>query len=246
MHVDAAGRRGPRAGVVVVGGPHAHERHGDVGVVVDEARAAGGSPVASMTVAPSGASTGPHRGDLLAVDEDVRVVLAVGRDHAAALDQRVVCHVVRLPCRTSWASVSTSPSLAASSSITRRVADERRRDVQDRVAAVVGPCDEPRLEQPAGQEAAQHALALVGVQARVSSSFTSSTAQKKPGAADVADDRQRRAARPGAPRRCGSCARTFSRIPSRWKTSRLRSAIAAQSGCPANVMPCMSVRFSSS
>ena len=94
-------------------------------------------------------------------------------------------------CRTRSASVSTSPTLAASSSITRGVADERRRDVQHGVAAVVGPCDEARLQQAAGQEAAQHALALVGVQPRVVVVLHQLERPEEAGAADVADDRQR-------------------------------------------------------
>ena len=187
---DAAGRRGARAGVVVVGGPHAHERHGHVGVVVDQP----GEQEAPRRVDDRGALRrldGPHRGDALAVDEDVGVVLAVGRDDAAALDQRVVRHAVRLPCRTSSASVRTSLIFARHLVDHGRVADERRGDVQDGVAAVVRPGDEPRLEQPAGQEAAQHPLALVGVQARVVVVLHELDGPEEALAADVADDRQR-------------------------------------------------------
>src|SRR5829696_1111802 len=45
-------------------------------------------------------------------------------------------------------------------------ADQRRRQVQHRVPAVVGPRDQPLLEQPAGEEAPQELLALVGGEPR--------------------------------------------------------------------------------
>jgi hypothetical protein len=92
----AAGRRGPRARVVVVGGHHPHERHRQVGVVVDQARhhqaaghVDGGGP---------GRVDRAHRRDLLALDQDVGVVLAVGGDHPPALQeqQSAVAHGVSL------------------------------------------------------------------------------------------------------------------------------------------------------
>ena len=43
--------------------------------------------------------------------------------------------------------------------------DQRRRDLDDRVAAVVGAADEPLLEQPRREEAAQQRLALLLVEA---------------------------------------------------------------------------------
>ena len=60
-----------------------------------------------------------------------------------------------------------------------RARDERRRDLDHRVAAVVGAADQAALEQAAREEAAQQRLALGVVEvARVSLSFTSSSAQK--------------------------------------------------------------------
>ena len=44
-------------------------------------------------------------------------------------------------------------------------ADQRRGEVQDGVAAVVGPRDQALLEQPAGEEPAQQPLALLGAEA---------------------------------------------------------------------------------
>ena len=42
--------------------------------------------------------------------------------------------------------------------------DERRRDLDDRVAAVVGTADEPALEEARREEAAQERLALLVVE----------------------------------------------------------------------------------
>src|SRR3954449_3040785 len=42
--------------------------------------------------------------------------------------------------------------------------DERRRDLDDRIAAVVGTADEPLLEEPRREEAAQERLRLVVVE----------------------------------------------------------------------------------
>src|SRR5918912_983815 len=69
------------------------------------------------------------------------------------------------------------------------VGDERRRDVQHRVAAVVGPRDEPRLQEAAGEEAAQQPLALRRVEPPVRGVADELDRPEEARAADVADDR---------------------------------------------------------
>ena len=69
--------------------------------------------------------------------------------------------------------------------------DERRRDLDDRIAAVVGATDEAALEQARGEEAAQQPLALV-VRERLARLLVLHELDRveEAGTADVADDRQ--------------------------------------------------------
>src|SRR6185437_5639490 len=70
-------------------------------------------------------------------------------------------------------------------------ADERRSQLYDRVAAVVGPADQPGVEQRLGQETAQQPLGLL-VRERLPCDLVLDhlDAVEIPGAADVPDDRQ--------------------------------------------------------
>ena len=108
------------------------------------------------------------------------------------------------------ASVSTSPSRSTISIEHLGVADQRRGDLQHAVAAVVGAGDQARLQQPPGQEAAQQALALAGVERRsAASSRDELDRPEEAAAADVADDRQR--------------AQLLASARARWRSARVRS-----------------------
>src|SRR4051794_38544027 len=73
----------------------------------------------------------------------------------------------------------------------RLVADERRRELDHGVAAVVGPAVQPRVEQRPGQEAAQEALRLVVVERLAGALVLDELdAEEEAVPADVADDRQ--------------------------------------------------------
>src|SRR5438874_10731953 len=70
-------------------------------------------------------------------------------------------------------------------------ADERRSQLDDRVAAVVGAADKPGVEQRLGQEAAQQALGLLVAECLARGLVLDHLdAVEVAGAADVADDRQ--------------------------------------------------------
>ena len=71
-------------------------------------------------------------------------------------------------------------------------ADQRRGEVQHGVAAVVGAGDQALLEQPAGDEAAQQLLALLGREARAGRVAHQLQRPEEAGAAHVADDRHAR------------------------------------------------------
>jgi hypothetical protein len=69
--------------------------------------------------------------------------------------------------------------------------DQRRGELDDGVAAVVGAAVEPGVEQRLGQEAAQQALGLVVVEGLLGGLVLDQLdAVEVPGAADVADDRE--------------------------------------------------------
>ena len=69
--------------------------------------------------------------------------------------------------------------------------DQRRRELDDRVAAVVGPAVQAGVEQRLGQEAAQQPLGLVVVEGLLGGLVLDQLdAVEVPGAAYVADDRQ--------------------------------------------------------
>ena len=71
------------------------------------------------------------------------------------------------------------------------VGDERRRDLQDGLAAIVGAGDQPRLDQSLGQEALASARSRSSAsRLRSGSSLTSSIAQKNPAPAGVGDHGQ--------------------------------------------------------
>ena len=71
------------------------------------------------------------------------------------------------------------------------VADQRRRELDDRVAAVVGAAVEAGVEQRLGQEAAQQPLALLVVEGLLGGLVLDQLdAVEVAVAADVADDRQ--------------------------------------------------------
>src|SRR6185369_1991814 len=73
----------------------------------------------------------------------------------------------------------------------RLAGDERRRDLDHRVAAVVLAADEPGLEEPRREEAAQERLALVVVERRPRLLVLYELdGVEEAGATDVADDRQ--------------------------------------------------------
>src|SRR3954451_3500390 len=68
--------------------------------------------------------------------------------------------------------------------------DERRRELDDRVAAVVGAADEAPAEELAGEEAAQHRLGLLGAEGLPRLAVLDELDRVEvAGAADVADDR---------------------------------------------------------
>src|SRR3954462_5401292 len=67
--------------------------------------------------------------------------------------------------------------------------DQRRREMQAGVATVVGPRDQALLQEPAGKEAAQQLLALLGREAPVVVVAHQLQCPEEPGAAHVADDR---------------------------------------------------------
>ena len=69
--------------------------------------------------------------------------------------------------------------------------DERRRELDDGVAAVVGAAVQPGVEERLGEEAAQQPLGLVVVEGLAGRLVLDELdAVEEPGAADVADDRQ--------------------------------------------------------
>src|SRR5439155_6409889 len=71
------------------------------------------------------------------------------------------------------------------------VGHERRRDLDDRVAAIVGPADEAALEHPRREEAAQERLALlVGECLARLLVLDELDCVEETGSAQVADDRQ--------------------------------------------------------
>ena len=84
--------------------------------------------------------------------------------------------------------MSTASVLATSSSSSRRPQISGG-EVQDGVAAVVGPRDQALLEQPAGEEAAQQPLALLGAEAGQLRVAHELERPEVAVAADVADDR---------------------------------------------------------
>ena len=98
----------------------------------------------------------------------------------------------RVVARPMWtpASLSTSCRRATISSISALSAISGGRDLQDRVAAVIGARDDPRLAQAAGQEAAQQLVALGLVEGRVVIVLDKLHRPEEAVAADVADDRQ--------------------------------------------------------
>ena len=111
----------------------------------------------------------------------------------------------------------------------RGVGDQRRGDLQRAVAAVVGAGDEAGFAQALGQEAAQQVVALGLVEAGVVVVGDELDRPEEAAAADVADDRQRRAARAGAtrggPRGCG-------RSPARRRARRSRCSPARSTRRP--------------
>ena len=71
------------------------------------------------------------------------------------------------------------------------VGDERRRDLDDRVAAVVGTADEPALPEPGREEAAQERLALLVGEGLAGLLVLHELERvEEPGPAQVADDRE--------------------------------------------------------
>ena len=119
------------------------------------------------------------------------------------------------------------------------LADQRRGELDDRVAAVVGPAVEAGVEQRRGQEAAQQPLGLVVVEGLLGRLVLDQfDAVEVAVAADVADDRQVVQAAPGwtgtRPRwrvraRAGPRARRCRGWPARPRRT---------TGCPPKVTPC--------
>ena len=96
-------------------------------------------------------------------------------------------------CRTirSQASVSTERSTVSISSNSSRVGDQRRRELDHGVAAVVGAADQAVLVQLAGHEAAQQLLALLVAEALLGLLVLDQLERVEVArAAHVADDRQ--------------------------------------------------------
>ena len=87
------------------------------------------------------------------------------------------------------------------------VGDQRRRQLDDRVAAVVGAADQPALVELAGEEAAQQLLGLLVVEALLRLLvFDQLDRVEVAGAAHVADDRQVVQASPASARNSPSLA----------------------------------------
>ena len=84
-----------------------------------------------------------------------------------------------------------APRIPTISSISAPARDERRRDLDDRVAAVVGAADQPALAERPGQEPAQQRLRLL-VAERLARLLVLDELERVEvaGAAQVADDRQ--------------------------------------------------------
>ena len=138
----------------------------------------------------------------------------------------------------------SSPTISSSSSRGRRSAAGRGagRRRRGRPGGRSGP---PRA---AGRRGSRAAASRAPRREKRASVVVAHELQRpeEPGAADVADDRHARLEPLEQLARCsGSSSRTFSSTPSRSKISMLRSAIAAATGWPANVMPCISIRPSS-
>ena len=89
------------------------------------------------------------------------------------------------------ASVSTPRRICSISSNSAWPGDQRRRELDDRVAAVVGAAVQPGLEQRLGQEPAQQPLALLVVERLLGGLVLDQLdAEEEALAAHVADDRQ--------------------------------------------------------
>ena len=118
------------------------------------------------------------------------------------------------------------------------VGDQRRRQLDHRVAAVVGAADQPALVELAGEEAAQQLLGLLVVEALLRLLvFDQLDRVEVAGAAHVADDRQVVQATPASGGTRPPWRSTWPQRSSRSKTSRLAIAIAAATGWPAKVKP---------
>ena len=132
--------------------------------------------------------------------------------------------------------MSTPRRIRSISSNSRLADDQRRRELDDRVAAVVGAAVEPGVEQRLGQEAAQQPLALVVVEGLAGGLVLDQLDPVEEAlAADVADDRQVEQLLQRRPEGRARCSRTWALRPSRSKMSRLAIATAAETGCPPKV-----------
>ena len=168
-------------------GPEAPDEHDRAGHVGEHRQARGqhaeavlGDPGADRDRAGDEPEADRDPGEPQRTLEQRRAAVLIGAARGLGASDRCTCTGAHASA-SSWAPTSTVRIFSTISSSTLVVGDQRRRDLQDRVAAVVGARDQPRLEQRRGHEAAQQASrARRRRSACSSSSVTSSTAQKKP------------------------------------------------------------------